>query len=96
MVEFAYYNIKNIRIKFFFLSFNYDYHFHNFFKKSLNFYFKSKLIKNLSTKLKDLINIYKETFFLFKTANNKSVKLWDNILNKKIWLNSKYIKIKQN
>ena len=54
----------------------------------------------LATKLKELLTIYKEnlqhTQELQKQYHNKHAKPRSYTLGKKIWLNSKYIKIKQN
>ena len=44
--------------------------------------------------------IYQKTLYhaqeLQKRTHNKGVKPWSYALSKKIWLNTKYIKIKQN
>ena len=70
------------------------------FKKNVDFCFKSKLQNNLSAKLKVLIIVWKKNLYhtqkLQKQAYNKSIKLRSYAFNNKIWLNNKYIKIKQN
>lgn len=42
---------------------NYEYYFCVFFRKDINFYFKSKLANKLLNKLKNLIIVYYKTFY---------------------------------
>ena len=70
------------------------------YKDNVNFCSKFKLADKLSAKLKELIIVCKKIFYynqkLQKRAYNKGVKPKNYVLSNKIWLNSKYIKIKQN
>ena len=51
MVKFAYNNVKNIDINYISFELNYRYYFCIFYKKYLDFYSKSKIIKKSSFKL---------------------------------------------
>lgn len=61
--------------------------------------FESCFANKRAKKLKKQINICKQIWFhtkKLKKTNNKSLKLQSYALGKKVWLNSKYSKIKQN
>lgn len=58
MTEFVYNNAKNANINHMLLKLNCKYHFHVLYKKSINFYSKSKIINKLVWKLKNLIKTY--------------------------------------
>ena len=85
---------------------------HTLFKLSYSYYpqvvFKNKCKKcfkllsanKLAIKRRELIKIFCQNFLyiqdLRKQANDKKVKLWSYVPNKKVWFNSKQIKIKRN
>ena len=100
MAEFAYNNAKNASSGYTLFELNYGYHPRMSYKNDVNLCFKSKLVDKLSAELRKLIIICKKnpdyTQKLEKWAYNKSVKSKSYIFNDKVWLNSKYIKTKQN
>ena len=100
MAESAYNNAKNASSGYMLFKFNCSYHPWMLYKKDVNPCTKSKSANKLSAKLKKLIIIYKKNLYhaqeLQKQVHNKCVKPRSYTLNDKIWLNSKYIKIKQN
>ena len=51
MVEFAYTNAKNARIRYIFFEFNYKYYLYVFYKEDLDLYSKSKIANQLFFKL---------------------------------------------
>lgn len=79
---------------------NYSYHPHVSYKNNINSRFRFGSAEKLSTNLRELITIYLKNLYhaqkLENRAHDKNVKLRSYIYKKKIWLNSKYIKIKQN
>ena len=79
---------------------NCGYYFRMLYKDNINHYPKSKSADNLSAKLRELMIVCRENLYqaqkFQKRAQNKGVKPKNYILNNKIWLNSKYIKTKQN
>ena len=100
MAEFEYNNAKNANINHTLFEFNCGYYPCVFFEKDTNLYSQSKTAKKLSTKLRKLMTVCQNNLHhaqeLHKQAHNKGVKLRNYTLNDKVWLNSKYIKIKQN
>ena len=70
------------------------------YKKNVDSYLKFKLADELSIKLRKLIIVCRENLYyaqeLQKRAHNKGVKPRNYAPRDKIWLNSKYIKTKQN
>ena len=70
------------------------------YKDNVNFCSKFKLVNKLSTKLRKLMIICKKNLHhaqkLQKRAQNKNVKPKSYAFSNKLWLNSKYIKSKQN
>ena len=70
------------------------------YKKNVNPYFNFKLADKLLIKLRKLIVVYRKNLYhtqkLQKRTYNKSVNPKNYILNNEVWLNSKYIKTKQN
>ena len=71
-----------------------------FYKKNVNPYSKYKSVDKILIKLRKMIIICKENIYHIlkplKQANDKNIKLRSFFLSNKVWLNSKYIKIKQN
>ena len=69
------------------------------YEEKVNPHSKLKSADKLSAKLRELMIVYQENLYhaqkLQKWAHNKGIKAW-NISGNKIWLNSKYIKTKQN
>ena len=100
MAEFAYNNVKNASTGHTPFELNYGYHPRMLYKEDVNPRFQSKLADELSAELGELIIVYWENFYhvqkLQKQAHDKGVKLQSYASNKKIWLNSKYIKTKRN
>ena len=70
------------------------------YKKDVDPHSKFKSADKLSTELRELMIIYRKNFHhtqeLQKRAHNKGVKPKNYTSYNKIWLNSKYIKTKQN
>ena len=100
MAEFTYNNAKNISSGHTLFKFNYDYYSKVLFKEDVNPCSRFCSTKKLAEKLRKLINIcYQNLFYvqkLQKRAYSKKIKSFSYILCKKVWLNSKYIKIKKN
>ena len=100
MVEFAYNNTKNASSDHTSFGLNCSYHLRISYKKNVDFCSKFKSADKLLVELKELMIIYRKNFHytqeLQKQAYNKSVKPKNYTPNNKIWLNSKYIKTKQN
>ena len=100
IMDFVYNNVKNASISYIFFKINYKYHPYIFYKKNLNLRSKLKTTKELSFKLQNLIAIYQPNFYhaqkLQKQAHNKGINPQNYALGKKVQLNSKHFKIKQN
>ena len=100
MAEFAYNNAKNASTHHNLFELNYTYHPCVFFEKDTNPCFQSKNANKLLPKLWKLMTICQKNFYhaqkLQKQAYNKSVKSNSFARRDKVWLNSKYIKTKQN
>ena len=100
MAEFAYNNAKNVITGYTPFELNCGYHLCVSFDKDTNPRSQSKTADELSTKLLELMTICWENFHhtqeLQKQAHNKGVKPRSYVPNDKVWLNSKYIKTKQN
>ena len=100
MVEFAYNNTKNASSGYMPFKLNCGYHFRMSYKNDVNPCSKSKSADNLLAKLRKLIIVCKKNLYhaqeLQKQAHNKSVKPRSYASSDKVWLNSKYIKTKQN
>ena len=100
MAEFAYNNAKNASIGHTPLKLNYGYHPQMLYKENVDSHSQSKLVDELSAKLRELMIICRKNLHhaqeLQKLAYNKRVKPWIYALGKKVWLNSKYIKTKRN
>ena len=100
MAEFAYNNVKNLSTGPTPFELNYEYHSWLIYEENINPRFKSMSANELWAELQKLMIIcYKNLYYaheLQKWANNKSVKPRSYALSDKVWLNSKYIKTKQN
>lgn len=96
MAEFAYNNNKNANTSHMSFEPNCGYHPCICFQKDTNPCTKSHSADELAQELKDLMLIYHQNLLhaqkLQKRVNDKSMKIWSDILGEKILLNSKYIK----
>ena len=79
---------------------NCGYHFRMSYKEDVNPYSKSEPLDNLSAELRELMIVCRKNFHhaqkLQKRAYDKGVKPRSYNFGNKVWLNSKYIKTKQN
>ena len=100
MAEFVYNNAKNASIGHTPFELNYGYHPWMLYEEEINFCSKSKLADELSAELRELMFVCQENLHhaqkLQKRAYDKGVKSKSYISGDKVWLNSKYIKTKQN
>ena len=100
IAEFAYNNYKNFNTDQTPFKLNCGYYSYVFFKNKCNVCSKSSSAKRLAMKLRELINIYCQNLLhaqdFQKRAYDKGVKPWNYTPSEKVWLNSKYIKIKRN
>lgn len=100
MVEFAYNNTKNTSISYTPFELNCSFHLRVFYKKNVNFCSQSKTSNQLATELQNLISIYKTnleyTQNFQQRYHDKYAQPRSYVSRDKVWLNSKYIKIKQN
>ena len=100
MAEFAYNNAKNASTGYTPFKLNCGYHLCVSFEENTNPYFQSKTAKELSNELRELVTVCWENLHhaqeLQKRAHNKGVKPRSYAPSDKVWLNSKYIKTKQN
>ena len=100
MAEFAYNNAKYTSIGYILFRLNCRYHQCISYKKDVNPHFRSKTANELTEKLKNLIATWKKNLQyaqeLQKRANNTRTKPRSYAFDKKVWLNSKYIKTKRN
>ena len=100
MAEFAYNNAKNASTGHMLFVLNCGYHFQTFYGKIINLCSQSKSVDELANELKELMAICRENFQyaqkLQKQYHYKHAKPKSYAPGKKFWLNSKYIKTKQN
>ena len=100
MAEFAYNNAKNANTGQMPFELNCGYHLCVFFKEDTNPCCRSKTADKLSTKLRELMTVFQKNLHLAqklqKQAHNTGVKPKNYTPGDKVWLNSKYIKTKQN
>ena len=100
MVEFAYNNAKNASSGYTLFELNCGYHPRVSYKKDIDPCSKSMSADDLTNKLKELMAVCRDnlqhTQDLQKRAHNKDTKPRSYALGDKVWLNSKYIKTKQN
>ena len=100
MTEFAYNNAKNTCTNYTPLELSCGYYPCSFFEKNTNPWLQSKPAEKLFKKLRKIIIICYKNFYhtqeLWKQAHNRGVKPKKQVFSDKVWLNNKYIKIKQN
>ena len=100
MAGFAYSNAKNVSTGYIPFELNCGYHSCVFFEEETDPRPQSKMANKLSTELWKLLTVCQENFHhaqeLQKKAHNKDVKPKSYALGHKVWLNNRYIKIKQN
>ena len=100
MAEFAYNNAKNARNGYTLFELNSDYHPRMLYKEEVDSRSKSKSVDELSAELRELKDVCRENLHhaqeLQKRAHNKGVKPRKYVSDDKVWLNSKYVKTKQN
>ena len=100
MVEFAYNNSKNASTGHTPFELNCSYHSRILYEKEVNLRSQSKSADELAKKLRELMIVCCENLYyaqeLPKQAYNKWVKPQNYAPGKKVWLNSKFIRIKRN
>ena len=100
MAEFAYNNAKNASIDYTPFELNYGYHPWMSYKEDVNPHSQSKSADKLLAELRELMIVCWKNLHhaqeLQKQAHDKGLKPWSYSPGEKIWLNSKYIKIKRN
>ncbi len=97
MAEFLYNNVSTDHTPF---KLNCDYHVRVFFKEDIDLCLKFHFANKLAKELKELMEVcYQNLLYaqeLQKRVHDKGIKSHSYTSSKKIWLNSKYIKTKQN
>ena len=100
MAEFAYNNAKNASTCYTSFEFNYSFRLLVFYKEDVNLHSKSKSADKLAIELRELMTVcmknFQHTQELQKQYHNKFTKPRSYTSDKKVLLNSKYIKTKQN
>ena len=100
MAEFVYNNAKNVNIGHTPFKLNYGFYPQVFFEDDINLCSRSCSANKLVKELRELMNIYQQNLLyaqeLQKRAYDKGVKRQSYASEEKVWLNSKYIKTKQN
>ena len=100
MPEFAYNNAKNASIGHTPFELNCGYHPRISYENNVDPRSKSKLVDKLSAELTELMIVCQENLHqaqeLQKRAHDKATKPKSYALGNNVWLNSKYIKTKQN
>ena len=100
MAEFGYNNAKHASTGYKSFKLNCGYYLYIFHKKDINSRSRSKAADELTKELGNLMAIYRENLQhaqeLQKRAHNKGIKPRSYAPGEKVWLNSKYIKIKRN
>ena len=100
MAEFAYNNAKNASTGHTLFELNCGFYLRVFFKDDVNLYSRSCSTNKLAKELKKLIDICEQNLLyaqkLQKKAHDKGMKPQSYAPEDKVWLNSKYIKTKQN
>ncbi len=100
MAEFIYNNAKNANTGHTPFELNYSYHLWASYEEDVNPCCQSKSADKLATKLRELMIVCRENFQhaqeLQKRYHDKHAKPKSYAPSKKVWLNSKYIKTKQN
>ena len=100
MAKFTYNKTKNTSTSYMTFKLNYDYYLWMLYKDNIDPRSQSKIANKLSAELKELMILCRENLYhaqkFQKQAHNKGVKPRSYGPNNKVWLNSKYIKNKQN
>ena len=100
MAEFAYNNAKNASTGHTPFELNCEYHTGMLYEEDIDLCSKSKSADELSAELRKLMTVCRENLHhaqeLQKRAHNKGVKPKSYAPGDKVWLNSKYLKTKQN
>ena len=100
MMEFAYNNAKNASTDHIPFKLNCGYHSRVSFKENVDSCSRSCFANKLAEELRKLIEVCCQNLHhvqeLQKRAHDKEVKSNSYTLSEKVWLNSKYIKIKKN
>ena len=100
MAKFAYNNTKNISIDHIPFELNCDFYPQAFYKEDVNPRSWSKSADELAINLRELITICRKNLYhsqeLQKCYYDKHAKPRSYVPGNKVWLNSKYIKTKQN
>ena len=100
MAEFAYNNAKNASTGYTPFELNCGYHPRISFEEDTNLRSRSKMAKQLSSELRELMTVCWENLYhaqvFQKRVHDKGVKPRSYAPDDKLWLNSKYIKTKQN
>ena len=100
MAEFAYNNAKNVSTDHMPFELNCAYHLRMSYEEKVDPCSKSKSVDKLSVELRELMIVCQENLYytqkVQKQANDKGVKPRSYTSSDKVWLNSKYIKTKQN
>ena len=100
MAEFTYNNAKNASTSYTPFELNYGFHLKVSFKNNIDPHSRSCSTDKLVKELRELMDIYQQNLFyaqkLQKRAYDKGIKPWNYSPGEKVWLNSKYIKAKQN
>ena len=100
IAEYIYNNTKNASTGHMPFKFNCGCHPQVSFKNNVNSRFKSRFANKQAKELREQMNICQQNLFyaqeLQKKVYDKGVKPRSYVLREKVWLNSKYIKTKQN
>ena len=100
MAKFAYNNAKNASTGYTPFELNCGYHPRMLYEENVNPHSQSKSADELSAELRELMIVCQENLHhaqeLQKRANDKGMKPRNYIPSEKVWLNSRYIKIKRN
>ena len=100
MAKFAYNNVKNARTGNMPFKLHCGYYPRLSFEDDTNLYFQLKTTNKLLTELQELMTVCQKNLShaqkLQKRAQDKGLKPKSYIFGNKVWLNSKYIKTKQN
>ncbi len=100
MAKFTYNNAKNTSTSHTLFELNCEYHPRASYKEDVDLRSQSKLVDKSATELKELMIVYREnlqhTQEFQKRYHDQHAKLRRYASGKKVWLNSKYIKTKQN
>ena len=100
IAKFIYNNARNVSIDHMFFELDYSYHPQMSYEEKVDPRSKSKSANKLSAELRELMIVCQENLYhtqkLQKQTHNKDIKPRSYVSSENVWLNSKYIKIKQN